>query len=172
MSNRDQGFTLVELLITLSILAIVLTMAIPAFSEATDSVRRRTQVNQLLADLNFARNRAITSRRTVSLCAGKTSCDGIARWKDQVVIFDDLDGNGRLDGNELPLRVSTLAGTYEWNWGNFRNQRHMSFKPDGTTHSLNGTFTLCRENQALHKIVINATGRMRLESPTDNKRCT
>lgn len=171
MSNRDQGFTLVELLITISILAIVLTMAIPTFSTVTDSIRQRTQVNQLLADLNFARSRAITSRRTVSLCAGQTSCDGVARWKNQIIIFEDVNANGALDNNELPVRVSTLAGSHEWNWGNFRNQRHMSFKPDGTTHSLNGTFTLCRKNQALRKIVINITGRTRLDSPTDNERC-
>ncbi len=172
MPNRSQGFTLVELLVTLSVLAIIAGIAIPAMSNLIDSVRQQIHVNQLLADLNFARSRAITSRQTVSLCSGQASCNGMARWKDQIIIFDDTNANGALDDDEQPLRISTVAASHEWNWGNFRNQRYMSFKPDGTTHSLNGTFTLCRKNAALKTVVINITGRTRLDSPTNNDRCS
>ncbi|MCQ4322062.1 GspH/FimT family pseudopilin [Stutzerimonas stutzeri] len=172
MPNRNQGFTLIELLITLTLFGIVLAIAVPGFTRALESTHQRTLVNQLLADLNFARSRAITTRQMVSLCAGDARCDDLARWREQIIIFDDTNANGVLDGDESPVRISSLAARHEWNWGNFRNQRYMSFKPDGTTHSLNGTFTLCRENQALETIVINITGRTRLGSPTDNKHCT
>ncbi|MFL9811737.1 GspH/FimT family pseudopilin [Stutzerimonas sp. VN223-3] len=172
MPNKDQGFTLIELLITLTVLAIVLALAIPTFTSIIDSLRQRTQVNQLLADLNFARSRAITSRRPVSICAGESGCDGLARWSGQILVFDDLDANGALDEQDTPLRISTVATSHSWRWRNFRKQRHMTFKPDGTTHSLNGTFILCRQDAKLRKIVINITGRARLDTPTADDHCT
>ncbi len=173
MSNRNQGFTLIELLITLSVLAIVLAIAIPSFTTTLDSVRQRTQVNQLLADLNFARSRAITSRRPVSVCAGTSGCDGLQDWSGEVLIFNDIDGNGAFDAtDDIALRVTNVSANHSWRWRNFRQQRHITFKPDGTTHSLNGSFILCRQGVALKKIVINITGRTRLAAPTADDLCT
>lgn len=171
MHSKDQGFTLVELLTTLAVLTIVITVAIPAFSSTTDSIRQRTLVNQLMADLNFARSRAITSRRAVSICAGQADCDGLAKWSGQFLIFDDLNANGVFDQDDVLLRSTRVASDHTWTWRNFRQQRYMMFKPDGTTHSLNGTFILCREDAALKKVVINITGRARLDSPTTEDRC-
>lgn len=173
MPNQNQGFTLIELLLTLVVLSIVLALAIPSFTAALDSVRQRTQVNQLLADLNFARSRAITSRRPVSICAGASGCDGLKDWGGQILIFDDTDGDGAFNAtNDIPLRVTSISANHSWRWQNFRQQRHMTFKPDGTTHSLNGSFILCRQDVALKKIVINVTGRTRLTAPTAEDLCT
>lgn len=172
MPNRDQGFTLVELLITLTVLAIVLAVAIPTFTSTLESVRQRTLVNQLLADLNFARSRAITTRRPVSLCAGSAECDRQTIWSGQILIFDDLDANGTIDETDVTLRTTAVTASHNWKWRNFRQQRHMTFKPDGTTHSLNGTFILCRQETPLKKIVINITGRARLAPPMVDDLCT
>ncbi len=172
MPNRDQGFTLIELLITLTVLAIVLAIAVPTFTSALESVRQRTLVNQPLADLNFARSRAITTGRPVSLCAGTAGCDDQAMWRGQVLIFDDLDANGTIGEDDLTLRTTAVTAGHSWKWRNFRQQRHMTFKPDGTTHSLNGTFILCRQEMPLRKIVINITGRTRLAPPIADDLCT
>jgi type IV fimbrial biogenesis protein FimT len=171
MPNRNQGFTLIELLATLTVLGVVLAIAIPTFIASIDSLRQRTQVNQLLADLNFARSRAITTRRPVSICAGELGCAGLKKWRGQVLIFDDLDGNGALDEG-VPLRITKIAASHTWNWRNFRQQRHMTYKPDGTTHSLNGSFILCQRDVAVRKIVINITGRARLDAPTADDHCS
>lgn len=171
MANRDEGFTLIELLITLAVLAILLAIAIPTFNSSLESVRQRTQVNQLLADLNFARSRAITTRQPVSLCAGESGCEDLAIWSGQVMIFDDLEANGELDETDVTLRITPVASNHTWKWRNFRQQRHMTFKPDGTTHSLNGSFILCRQDAALRKIVINVTGRARLDAPKADDLC-
>ena len=126
----------------------------------------------LLADLNFARSRAITSRRPVSMCAGSAGCDDQAMWSGQVLIFDDLDANGTIGEGDLTLRTTAVTAGHSWKWRNFRQQRHMTFKPDGTTHSLNGTFILCRQEMPVRKIVINITGRTRLAPPTADDLCT
>lgn len=172
MPNQDQGFTLVELLITLSVLAIMVTIGIPTFTSSLESVRQRTLVNQLLADLNFARSRAITTRQPVSLCAGISGCDNQPMWSGHVLIFDDLDANGAIDEVDATLRTTAVTASHSWKWRNFRQQRHMTFKPDGTTHSLNGTFILCRQDTPLKKIVINVTGRARLDAPKADDLCT
>lgn len=172
MPDKDQGFTLVELLITMSVLAVVMATAVPNFTVAVDSVRQRTQLNQLIADLNFARSQAITSRRPVSICAGRETCNGSRSWNGQIMIFKDLNGNGALDAEDVLLRISTVDTSHEWKWRNFRQQRHMTFKPDGTTHSLNGTFILCRQQIALKTIVINVAGRARLDTPTADDHCS
>ncbi|MGK9065742.1 GspH/FimT family pseudopilin [Stutzerimonas chloritidismutans] len=172
MPNQDQGFTLVELLITLTVLAVLLSIAIPTFNSSLESVRQRTLVNQLLADLNFARNRAITTRQPVSICAGAAGCDDQAMWSGHVLIFDDVDGNGAIDESDSTLRTTAVTASHSWKWRNFRQQRYMTFKPDGTTHSLNGTFILCRQNTPLKKIVINLTGRARLDAPEADDLCT
>lgn len=171
MKSKPLGFTLVELLTTLAVLTVVITVAIPALSSTTDSIRERTQINQLMGDLNFARSRAITSRRPVSICAGQADCDRLAKWSGQILIFDDLNANGIFDQDDVLLRTTRVEGGHTWTWRNFRQQRYMMFKPDGTTHSLNGTFILCREDTALKKVVINITGRARLASPTAEDRC-
>lgn len=172
MPDQDRGFTLVELLIVLTVLAIVLAIAIPSFATSLESIRQRTQVNQLLADLNFARSRAITTRQPVSLCAGATSCENLAIWSDQILVFDDLEANGALDEHDVTLRTTRVAASHTWKWRNFRQQRHMTYKPDGTTHSLNGSFILCHQGIAMRKVVINLTGRARLAAPNAEDHCT
>ncbi len=172
MPDKDQGFSLIELLMTLTVLAVVLAIATPSFTSAIESVRQRTQINQLVADLNFARSRAITSRRPVSMCAGQETCNGSLSWTGLVLIFEDLNGNGKLDAEDTLLRISIIDPGHQWTWRNFRKQRHMTFKPDGTTHSLNGTFILCRQRVALKTIAINVTGRVRLGAPTPENICT
>ena len=56
---RSPGFTLLELLITMSIAAIVLTIAVPSFRYVTNSNRIAGELNGLLGDLQFARSEAI-----------------------------------------------------------------------------------------------------------------
>ena len=134
MPDKYQGFTLVELLMTLTVLAVVLAIAIPSFASAIDSVRQRTQINQLVADLNFARSRAITSRRPVSICAGQENCNGTRSWSGQLLTFEDLNGNGRLDEDDASLRISMIDTSLKWTWRNSRKQRHMTFKPQPERH--------------------------------------
>lgn len=170
-STAHDGFTLVELLVTLAILAILLGIGVPAFDQAIASSHRLTCVNQLVGTLNFARSQAITRGRTISLCAGEQACNDSPRWSGRILIFLDANLNGQFDAGDDLLQVSELSTSLKWTWSNFRNQRHISFIPDGTTHSLNGTFTLCRDTNALRTVVINITGRVRLDLPADDSRC-
>ena len=170
--NRDQqkAVGLVELLATLMVLAILMAVAIPSFSSHMQRTQQTTHVNELLTALHFSRAEAVARRTTVSLCEGIDDC-GTRRWENQLIIFADHNHNGRIDEGEPILRTVRIAPAYSWHWSNFRSRSHISFKSNGMTHSLNGTFTLCRETTAVRSIVVNVAGRARLDTPNDNTNC-
>lgn len=171
MPSRQQAFSLIEAIVTLAILGTLIGIAIPSLSSTIQSSQQTTQVNQMVSALNYARTKAITSRRMVSLCAGNTSCSNSTRWQEQILIFSDGNRDGLLNQSDTLLSMVSLAENYSWNWSNFRNQKHMSYKPDGTTHSLNGTFTLCLQDDPTRAVAINASGRARLATPKKANAC-
>ena len=57
--NKSRGFTLMELLVTLVIVSILASMAVPSFSGLIQNNRMSTQFNELLAILGLARSEAV-----------------------------------------------------------------------------------------------------------------
>lgn len=87
MSNkRDRGFTLIELLVTLMVVAVVVSVALPAFTTVIRDNRLVMQSNDLLTALMYARSEAGKRRTAVRVCAGGASCDG--DWKDGWIVYD------------------------------------------------------------------------------------
>lgn len=170
--NQQHAFSFIEMLITLIILSILLSIAFPSLSSAIQSTQQTTHANQMIGALNYARTKAITSKRMVSLCAGGASCNRERRWKQQIIIFIDLNQDGQLNHEDVLLNVISISDKYSWHWGNFRNKPYMSYKPDGTTHSLNGTFTLCQLDLAARAVAINTAGRARLATPKNPHICS
>ncbi|MGF6691049.1 type IV fimbrial biogenesis protein FimT [Metapseudomonas resinovorans] len=170
MKSRH-GHTLVELLFCLLIAGILLSFAIPSFVSTVERSRQTEAVNQLLGALHYARSTAVMERKVVGICSGESTCSDDARWVDQLLVFIDDNRNGHLDTNEKLLRGFPLPADQSWTWKNFRRKRYLQFKPDGTTLALNGTFTLCREGEAIRQLVINLTGRVRTRAPSANAQC-
>ncbi len=68
MHNGKNGFTLVELMVTLSIAAILLTMAVPNFIIFLQNSRLASQSNDLATILNYARSEAVKGAQRVTVC--------------------------------------------------------------------------------------------------------
>lgn len=169
--SPQRAFTLAELLISVAILSVLLSIAVPSFSALVDRNQQTSATQELLVALNHARGLAITRREFISLCPGTDSCNLSANWEQSFLIFSDPNQNGRLDEGEQLLRIVTLPDRYRWNWSNFRSKTFMTFRANGMTDSLNGTYTLCSANEARQRLVINITGRLRTESPTNHNAC-
>ncbi len=167
-----RAFTLIELLVTVAVLSVLLGIAIPSFRSLVERHHRSTASLDLLEALNHARGLAVTRRERISLCAGIDICNASADWEDGIIIFSDPNQNGTLDAGEQLHRVTTLPDEYHWNWSNFRSRTFMTYKANGTTDSLNGTYTLCSRGEAIQQLVINITGRLRTRSPEGNGACT
>lgn len=166
-----KGHTLVELLFCLLIAGILLSLATPSFVVTVENSRQTEAVNQLLGALHYARGVAVMERRVVSVCAGEIECADKPVWKGHILVFNDRNRNGRLDGDERLLFSNRLPDGHHWYWRSFRTQNHLSFSPNAATTALNGTFTLCKEDLALQQVVISLSGRVRTQSPSRTARC-
>lgn len=109
--NAHCGFTLIELVVTMSVAAILIAVAVPNLRTAIQNGRITTQVNDLIADFSFARSEAIKRRENIALCQSTngTSCTG-GNWKDGHLIFVDTNKDGALSAAELILRFRGAEG--------------------------------------------------------------
>lgn len=123
--KRHDGFTLIELMVTIAVAVVILTLAVPGFRSIIQNNRAATQANDLVTALGLARSEAIKRGLTVSLCpsSDQATCTGGTAWEEGWIVFLDRDGDGSRDPDgdpdldDLLLRVhaaldggSTLAG--------------------------------------------------------------
>ena len=83
-----RGFTLVELMMTLLVLAILLGVAVPSFRDAALSSRLTAYANDLVASAQIARSEAIKRNADITLCvsAGGVACDEGGAWESGWVV--------------------------------------------------------------------------------------
>lgn len=65
----QKGFTLIELMVTIAVLAIAVSIAVPSFQGVIEESRVSTQTNTLISALNLARSEAVKRGNTVGLTA-------------------------------------------------------------------------------------------------------
>ncbi|MAX33346.1 MAG: hypothetical protein CME72_09835 [Halomonadaceae bacterium] len=161
---RKAGFTLVELLVTLAVVVIIATVAVPSYQAFSARNEVAAEVMRLKTALALTRSAAITKRSTVTLCPSHdmTECqitnnaEGEA-WLATLAIFE---GRGE-PGDEL-LRAfgeSQLpAVTYR------DDDRPVRYKALGRSSGYNGTFRLCGRQGEGASVIVNNVGRVRVES--------
>ena len=89
------GFTLIELMVTLMLAAILMAVGVPSYRYVTNSNRLSTEVNNLLGDMQYARSQAIKEGMAVTVCTstnGTTCTAGSVNWHQGWIVLDT--GNG------------------------------------------------------------------------------
>jgi prepilin-type N-terminal cleavage/methylation domain-containing protein len=104
--DRQGGFTLIELMFTITVLAILLGFGIPNFRDFIRNSRMSAEANDILSGINLTRSEAVKRRAPVTLCSGTAAaCVNDGDFSDGWVVFVDTDADGLIDvGTEDVLR--------------------------------------------------------------------
>ena len=113
--DKQQGFTLIELMVTLALVAILVTIGIPGFSNIIRDNRLVTGTNDLVTSMSLARSEAIRRGVPVTVCASNTGTDCTASaWNQGWIVFTDQGTADTVDGTDTILRVQqALAGNVQ-----------------------------------------------------------
>jgi type IV fimbrial biogenesis protein FimT len=171
--NKQCGFTLVELMITLAIAVILLTIGVPSFNTMIKSNRLTTATNDLHAVLNLARSEAVTRGHRVTVCksADQATCASGSGWEQGWIVFTDQNNNAAYDPGATPpeilLRVHTALGSQISATGNTNIADYISYTAAGqsqlkTGAAQLGTVKFCDDRAGVFgkNLVISWTGRV------------
>lgn len=113
--NKNRGFTLIEVVITMAIVGIFASLAIPAFSNLIQSNRVTSGTNLLISSLHLARSEALKRANNVVLCVStnQTSCTGGGDYAQGWIIFTDCDGDQLLGGGAVNCDGGPIADDAE-----------------------------------------------------------
>lgn len=102
--RRQRGFTLGEVLTTLAVTGVSLSLVVPSFGKVAESNLRAAAVNELVATLHVARSEALARNSTVAICpsADGETCARTA-WDAGWIRFVDANANYRADDGETVL---------------------------------------------------------------------
>jgi len=91
--QKYSGFTLVELMVTIAISAVLMAIALPNFSSFLVQTRVDNEISQLQRLLLSARNTAINAEQSVTICPLNASkaCD--TNWHNEISVFIDIDSD-------------------------------------------------------------------------------
>lgn len=95
--RRPAGMTLIELLITLLLLAIMAALGVPTFTDLLLEMRMTTQVNRLVHAVHLAKHAAHVTLSQTVLCKSTDGrqCGGSPHWHDGWIVFVNRDADSR-----------------------------------------------------------------------------
>lgn len=169
----QKGLSLLELLITLTLSAVLLRMALPGFQDLLAAQRASAASNSVIAAVAMARSAAMIYRQNIVICPRDPAggCGKKSHWSNGAIVFADADNDRRYDHGEaryggLPAVESGATMV----WRSFRNRSYLLFRPNGITDWQNGHFQYCPADgnpRHARQIIINAAGRTRSARDSD-----
>lgn len=171
-TDASRGFSLVELMVVMSMLAVMSGMALPSLSRLLDKSKLGTQGQALFHALSLGRSEAIKRGNRVVICksAEGRQCSRAGGWEQGWIVFHDRNNNAQVDSGEtVLLREQALPSRLRLK-GNRPVAQYVSYTPLGHTSTTSGgfqagTFTLCIIGSSAASegrlIVISNTGRAR-----------
>lgn len=113
-ATRTRGFTLIELMVTLAVMAIIVALAFPSFESVVNSNRLAGAANELMASLQTARMESLRFNKRGVVCfssnanAASPTCSSSnpTGW----IAFIDVDKNGGYNSGDTLLRATIVSG--------------------------------------------------------------
>ncbi len=151
--SGNVGISIVELVVSLAIVAILATTGVPAFSSFIQSNRLNESSFDMLATINLARTEAVKRRTRVLLCRSADptlptpSCGGSANtWTTGWLVFASGDSNSTYEaGTDTLLGIGLVDSSNVTVITNGTSDNNLEYNSDGTTNESGSTarFALC-----------------------------
>ncbi len=185
---HDDGFTILELLVTLAIGALLLSFAVPSFKSVIDNQALQSVIGPLSLSTASARSESAKSGDAITVCARATDSQCGTDWNNGVLVFRDGDySRGESTAVVSPtdeilrivpahnknITLSAIASTNRTASGEY-TPSYVRYEPDGRANWKNGTFYACdsRGNTHANALHISISGSIRSarrpHSVTDN----
>ena len=153
MSKRNQGFTLVEMMVTLAVAIILIAVGMPLFTGVAANNRATAQANTFVAGFKLARSEAVKRAAEVSVCAvadpgaDPVTCGTNTDWGNGMLVFTDGGTAGSVDGSDERIRVfaNPVAGANVTTTGNFVRFQAQGAVSDMTANGVCGGSGTCVE---------------------------
>ncbi|MGA9572884.1 MAG: GspH/FimT family pseudopilin [Lysobacterales bacterium] len=163
---RRKGFTALELVVTMAVIAVLLAAGVPAFKNYSWNLRMKSAMDMLLSDLNLARGRAISHNTQTVICPADDDddCSGQSAWQNGWIVFADLNGDhGKQDGEPLIRRTDAVAFL---DISSAVSRSYLRFYPNGSAPGSNATILFCDARGANHAgvITLSNSGRVRVRT--------
>lgn len=107
------GFTLIELMVTIAVLAVLATLVAPSFRQLLAAQRVRTTSYDMVGDLILARSEAIKRGKNVTITP--VTSDWTLGWNVNVTSTNEVLGGQGPVGNSVQFTVAPTAVTFDRN---------------------------------------------------------
>jgi type IV fimbrial biogenesis protein FimT len=150
-----RGFTLIELMVTLTLVAILSMLAVPSFNQIIQSTRLSSTTNELYTSFVQAKSEAVRRGKRVTVCASAdgTTCSGnVAGWNTGWITFVDSTRTGTLSldpGEDVIAIGQAVSESLSISGASF-----FSFSADARSRDMTGGFLatnlrVCSKSSAL-----------------------
>ncbi|HOY22019.1 MAG TPA: GspH/FimT family pseudopilin [Cellvibrio sp.] len=168
---RNNGFTLIDLIITLSVMSILLTIGLPSVSTQIQNARVKAATNSLLEAINLTRSQAVFANKRATIRKQN-------EWEGGWEIFIDGDNDGIRDNDEATVRryeqlkgIRIVANRPIKNYVSYigtGESRNASGTSGGGFQA--GTFTICPAATGKgYELILARGGRVRVAEINEEK---
>lgn len=169
IERHGSGFTALECLIVISVVAILLVQGVPALRDYGLRQRMSAAMHVLHTHLAVARNDAVRFSVDIVVCPGNKpeGCSKSGQWEAGWLVFEDLNGDREYQQGER--LVAAEPGLEHIMVRSSSGRRDVRFVANGSAPGSNSSISFCdqRGPEFARKLVISNLGRVRRETGTD-----
>lgn len=172
--RSNKGFTLIELVVSMSVMAILLGAAAPSLGSLLEQQRTSAVISSLTTHMASARMAAITRNRRAVLCPSTdgSQCEAGTDWSGGWMLFLDDNGNRKADPVEEVMHVDLEPTSRHLRVVSTSGRQQLRYLPDGRSAGSNLTISICNpKGDLLGAVIVNNMGRPRSELATSATPC-